>query len=717
MYLYPEIVPVGNLGFPGKIPPPLPTGVLMPYCLFLVLLLTAQEAPDTEAAPFTGRAFWGNVVGTDPQKTGTPSGLPASASLAASFPKTEVLTLPGHAGPVESVVFSADSRNIITGGSDRQLILWDALIGGMVRKYQGNRAAIVSIAASKNGKHFVSVSTDRRVLLWDIDSETPLEELPPLPFEPGSVAISSDATQIAAGLMDGRIALYQRREGLQTPSAITFKGHVLAVNQIRFSPDENSFLTCGNDRAVFVWETLTQQMIQSFRKHRGTVLCADFSPDGQEIVSAGADHTALLWTIADGEIKYRLPGHVGEITEAAFSADGSEIYTASRDRTVLLWDAKTGEKKGGTPRRNSPILTADRNEINNSIVIGCVNGSVEILASSVFVPEDDTFVNAGSLPSAVSRHSVSNFPDLPQGQVRFRYGATSHYSDHGTVSADGLQFVSINTNQGEGMLWETDSGKMIRLLSTPQQISAARFHTRDSKFLLTGSKNGAIQYWNLLQGTTTHFPGHESAVQAVAVTPDGTRFLSGAADGTVILWNLLERTKLQTIQASRKKIRSLAFSPDGRHFAVGAEDSNVGLWTIGTEDDGNGDRLTEQKLAAHDSGDVFVVFSPDGNELYSAASDQRILQWDVASGRLLKEFKGHTDALVSIVVSPNGQYLLTGGKFEEFSLLWEVSKLEPVMVLPFQGGPVTEVLFHPKSLNVITVGGRTPLLWDISEIR
>ena len=733
--------------------------ITMLYPLFLVLLLVPQEpvhsepvqddsvlhrpsemeliseiftyippVPTPEPEPkFTGRSFWGNVVGTSQQEqeAETPKAVAQPVPPPVLVPRTEVQILTGHTGPVEAIAFSPDFRQLFSGGSDRQIIRWDVLTGEPLRRHRGSRTVVASLAVSKNGKSFVScTSTDRRVLFWNIDVEAPQEELPTPPFEPNAVAINSNATQMIVGLMDGQISFYRKNEDSPAFLETTIQGHLMAINHIRFSSNETSFLTCGNENTVIVWDTVTRKPIQTFRKHRSAVLCADFSPDGQKVVSAGKDKTALVWTIADGEIKHRLPGHVGDITAVAFSADGSEVFTAARDRTIVLWDTETGEKKAVAPMRNSPVLTAGWNEINKSIAIGCTNGTVEILAHSVFIPEKSVtdessnglFSTIRSRFSSLSEGDIQKrqaLLELPRGQVVFRYGRTSHYSDIGTISPNGLQFASIATSRGEGALWETDTGKVSRLLEVPQQVSAIRFHTRDSNFLFLGLKNGAIRYWNLTQDVTSDLPGHEGSVQAIAVAPNGTQFLSATADGTIIFWDMLTKQAIQTIPTDKKRIRSLAFSPDGKHFAVGAADSVIGLWTLA---DG-GNSFTEQKLTGHDTGDISVVFSPDGAYLYSAASDGRVIQWDAAAGRFLKEFKAHTDGILSIAVSPNGQYLLTGGKSEEFSLLWDVNTAEPVMVLPFQGGPVTDVMFHPKNLEVITVGGRTPLLWNISGIR
>ena len=704
------------------------------------LVMPMNSPTDGEAAPastgvptlFTGRGFWGNVVGTKE---------PGSEEIVLERPeikqlKETTLLLSGHVGPVETIAFSPDCSTILSGGSDRQIILWNALNGENLQRFRGSRSAIASLCISPNGENFVScTSTDRRVLYWQLNAESPAEEFPLTQFEPSSLAVDERANTVAVGLADGQITIFNKLPDTPKPRETTFKAHLLAVNHIRFSPDEKFLLSCGNDRIVSIWDAQTTKSVRTFRFHRGAVLCADFSPDGQWIVSAGTDKTAILWNVADGAVKHRLSGHVGDITEVAFCADGSRIMTASKDRMIFLWDAETGEKIASAPKRNSPILSAAWSHVNDSIAIGCVNGTIEILASSIFVPEGDGteqpstgFNGASSVrqkPSDEVSQKREALMKLPQGRMSLRYGRTSSYNDNGSISPNGLQFASITSSRGEGTLWETDTGNIVRLLQGPYAVSAVCFHPKDSNFLLTGSKHGTIQYLNLVSdNNVTSFPGHDGEILSFAMSPEGTMFLSGATDGTVVLWDLINKKKLATAQPSEKKnqrIRSLAFSPDGKHFAVGSEENTVGLWIIepGAAGTDEGYSLTEQhKLSGHEKGNVSVAFSPDGTRLYSAAADGIAIQWDVTnSGKLLQEFRAHTDSIESIAVSPNGQFLLTGGKTEEFSLLWDTNTAKPVMILPFQGGPITNVMFHTKSLSVITIGGRTPILWNIAEIQ
>lgn len=61
-----------------------------------------------------------------------------------------------------------------------------------------------------------------------------------------------------------------------------------------------------------------------------------------------------------------------------------------------------------------------------------------------------------------------------------------------------------------------------------------------------------------------------------------------------------------------------------------------------------------------------VAFSPDGSLLYSASDDKTIRVWDVASGLLLKTYRGyiednHIGMINSGALSPNGDIFLAGG--------------------------------------------------------
>jgi WD40 repeat protein len=54
------------------------------------------------------------------------------------------------------------------------------------------------------------------------------------------------------------------------------------------------------------------------------------------------------------------------------------------------------------------------------------------------------------------------------------------------------------------------------------------------------------------------------------------------------------------------------------------------------------------------------ALTPDSRRFFSASWEGAVL-WDWASGKLIRRFEGHADAILTIAVSPDGKRALTGG--------------------------------------------------------
>jgi len=75
------------------------------------------------------------------------------------------------------------------------------------------------------------------------------------------------------------------------------------------------------------------------------------------------------------------------------------------------------------------------------------------------------------------------------------------------------------------------------------------------------------------------------------------------------------------------------------------------------------------------TGDVnSVAFSPDGCYCLSGSDDQTLKLWEVDSGRHLRTFEGHTGDVNSVAFPPDGRYCLSGsGNWTDWTLkLWEL---------------------------------------------
>jgi hypothetical protein len=85
--------------------------------------------------------------------------------------------------------------------------------------------------------------------------------------------------------------------------------------------------------------------LQVFEGHTDEVFAAVFHPDGTRIASAGRDRAVWLWDPESGQVVARLPGHASYIWSLAFSPDGKTLVSGSGDASVRLWHTEPLRKR------------------------------------------------------------------------------------------------------------------------------------------------------------------------------------------------------------------------------------------------------------------------------------------------------------------------------------------------------------------------------------
>jgi hypothetical protein len=148
--------------------------------------------------------------------------------------------------------------------------------------------------------------------------------------------------------------------------------------------------------------------------------------------------------------------------------------------------------------------------------------------------------------------------------------------------------------------------------------------------------------------------GHTGNVTGLAFAADGRRLASLSADwgarlgdATVRVWEVDPESTLPVLRGHKSYVYPVAFSADGRWLASGDWDGKVRLWDAATGE-----------LCATLSHPRYVhslAFLPEGPRLVTGSfGDDRLLIWDLATARLLREIPGYGQAFRFLTVSPDG---------------------------------------------------------------
>ena len=119
------------------------------------------------------------------------------------------MILKGHNAPVLTVLYSFDSKRIVSSDANGEVIIWNSQTGQIERKFKAHNDLLQDVSFAADNKTLVTGSLDKKVRLWDTDG-------PLLLFEADmgagvwSVDITSDASIITVACDDGSIKLLKR---------------------------------------------------------------------------------------------------------------------------------------------------------------------------------------------------------------------------------------------------------------------------------------------------------------------------------------------------------------------------------------------------------------------------------------------------------------------------------------------------------------------------
>jgi WD40 repeat protein len=203
------------------------------------------------------------------------------------------------------------------------------------------------------------------------------------------------------------------------------------------------------------------------------------------------------------------------------------------------------------------------------------------------------------------------------------------------------------------------------------------------------------------------FTGHERPVRAVAFLNE-TTVVSASEDRTMRAWSIANGQELRSSGPGRSAVNTLAVSPNGVWLVTGDEGGLVGLWEAKT-----GNRVNNFK--GHSGETTNVAFGPDSKLFASVGQDGVIVLWSAETKSEVAKLRGANGPLVAVAFSPDRLVMAAGqrGGGRSTVYLWDVNKQERLTTLTDVGGGLSGLAFSPDaSLLAIGTANATIEFWD-----
>ena len=150
---------------------------------------------------------------------------------------------------------------------------------------------------------------------------------------------------------------------------------------------------------------------------------------------------------------------------------------------------------------------------------------------------------------------------------------------------------------------------------------------------------------------------HNSGVNSVAFSPDGSHFVTGCSDGTIQQWRVSDGKKIGMAMSPDGSVLAVAISSDGKWIVSGGMDCKVTVWDAKTQK-----KVLESTLANEQWVSALDV-SPGSTRFASASSDHTVNIRSLTTGQRLVGPLQHANRVACVVFSPDGDHIATAGLY------------------------------------------------------
>ncbi|KAF0759217.1 U5 small nuclear ribonucleoprotein 40 kDa protein [Aphis craccivora] len=212
-----------------------------------------------------------------------------------------VKKLKGHTGFVNSCDSARRGPQMITSASDDCTIkVWDPRKrGGDAVTTFNNNYQVMSVCFNDTADQIITGGLDNEIKIWDLRKNALLHRLPGHTDTVTGLELSPDGCYLLSNAMDNSLRIWDVRPYAPADRCLkVFSGHThnFEKNLLRcaWSPDGSKVSAGSADRYVYIWDANTRRILYKLPGHNGSVNDVDFHPKEPIIMSGSSDKVVYL---------------------------------------------------------------------------------------------------------------------------------------------------------------------------------------------------------------------------------------------------------------------------------------------------------------------------------------------------------------------------------------------------------------------------------------
>ena len=509
------------------------------------------------------------------------------------------------------VTFGPNDRYVICWSYDWTLKVWDIISGREINSIAFWNSASFStstpssglfgdradIAFSSDGNYMLYAAHSfkerfpHKVELWDVIKAKKVRTFDCLVKDTYDVFFTPDGKFMVAREKDCLI-LWDISTG---KLAKQFKAE---FNSVIFNNDGGLILTTEGglgleNPRITLWEFAKEHKIRTYMSKLPSVKSITFSKGGEYLYSANFDGTVNKWEINKGKMNQLINGDKSYKSLIVLDNYGENVLYKRLDHSFSLVNTNTGEEikiispalNDSSSLINASVLSRDGSllvtkDSNNQLTVMNINKSSETKTfnnkhqiSSMAISPDNRYLLAGG------SNNVLNIYDLKKGLPAKTMGGGSMAAyflgyDNSIISiaiSPNNKYAAI-ANLNSIRLYNIATGEIELQYSISDYIKCLAFN-HESKYLVSGNSDGVLKIWDLFSGKVIQaLKGHDTAIEKIAISPDGEKAVSVSSDGLLCLWNI-QKGELLAKFATYDNKEWVFLTPDG-YFNASANGAN-----------------------------------------------------------------------------------------------------------------------------------------------